>query len=93
MPTATEARIAALLQEAERAHGVYERDALGSVYDEDWPAWYAAWLLESGLGDLLPGAFDAEAIAARLRQLDADFRREEPAEPWPVFYAARLTAE
>ena len=33
-----------LLREAERAHGEYER-GLGA-HDEDWPSWYAGWMLE-----------------------------------------------
>jgi hypothetical protein len=35
--------LAELLREAERAHGEYERD-LGSR-DEDWPSWYADYIL------------------------------------------------
>ena len=37
-------RLAALLQEAERAHGEYERE-LGHR-DEDWPSWYARYIVE-----------------------------------------------
>jgi hypothetical protein len=36
--------LAELLREAQRAHGEYER-ALGAR-DEDWPGWYAAWMLD-----------------------------------------------
>ncbi len=36
--------LALLLREAEGAHGEYERE-LGSR-DEDWPAWYAAYILD-----------------------------------------------
>ena len=40
--------LAELLREAERAHGEYERE-LGQR-DEDWPSWYARYILER-LGD------------------------------------------
>jgi hypothetical protein len=40
----TQERLAELLREAERAHGEYERE-LGSR-DEDWPAWYAGYILD-----------------------------------------------
>jgi hypothetical protein len=40
----TQAELARLLREAEQAHAAYERE-LGKR-DEDWPAWYAAWILE-----------------------------------------------
>jgi hypothetical protein len=36
--------LAALLREAEEAHGAYERQ-LGQR-DEDWPTWYARYMLE-----------------------------------------------
>jgi hypothetical protein len=35
--------LARLLQEAERAHGEYEKE-LGRR-DEDWPAWYADYVI------------------------------------------------
>jgi hypothetical protein len=37
-------QLAELLGEAERAHGEYERE-LGQR-DEDWPSWYARYILE-----------------------------------------------
>ena len=36
--------LARLLREAEQAHAEYER-GLGHR-DEDWPSWYAGWILE-----------------------------------------------
>jgi hypothetical protein len=40
----TQERLAELLRKAERAHGEYERE-LGSR-DEDWPTWYAGYILD-----------------------------------------------
>jgi hypothetical protein len=40
----TKDELAALLREAEQAHGQYERE-LGAR-DDDWPAWYAAYMLD-----------------------------------------------
>lgn len=31
-----------LLKKAAAAHGAYEKAELGGVYDQNWPAWYAA---------------------------------------------------
>jgi hypothetical protein len=36
--------LASLIREAERAHAEYERE-LGSR-DEDWPSWYAGYILD-----------------------------------------------
>lgn len=40
----TQDDLAALLQAAERAHGEYEREL--RERDEDWPSWYAAYILD-----------------------------------------------
>jgi hypothetical protein len=40
----TPAELAELLREAERAHGEYEK-TLGRR-DDDWPSWYASYILE-----------------------------------------------
>ena len=94
MHTGTEASIARLLTETLAAHGDYETTALGGVYDEDWSGWYATYLLEHGLPDLLPlaGKLDAAQLGAILKQLDADYRREQPGGEWPTYYAERLGA-
>jgi hypothetical protein len=36
--------LAELLRDAERAHGAYERE-LGAR-DDDWPSWYAQYMLD-----------------------------------------------
>jgi hypothetical protein len=40
----TAEQLAALLRQAEKAHGEYER-ALGHR-DDDWPTWYAAYIVK-----------------------------------------------
>ena len=40
----TREELAELLREAERAHGEYEKQ-LGER-DEDWPSWYAGYILD-----------------------------------------------
>jgi hypothetical protein len=39
----TREELAQLLREAEKAHGEYERELGGR--DEDWPSWYADYIL------------------------------------------------
>jgi hypothetical protein len=34
------------LRKASAAHGIHEKEALGGVYDENWPAWYAAYMTQ-----------------------------------------------
>jgi hypothetical protein len=86
--------VARLLREAGAAHAVYETTVLGGVRDEDWAAWYAAYLLDHGLKEALPtsGLHDVNRLAAALTRLDADYRREQPGEEWPDFYARHMVA-
>jgi len=46
MTPLTAERLAELLREAEKAHGTYEKQELGGVRDEDWPAWYAEFIVD-----------------------------------------------
>ena len=94
METTPERAVAALLRETQTAHGVYETDVLGGVYDEAWPAWYAAYLLDHGLGDHLPGAerLDVTSLTAELARLAADYERGEQSSPWPDVYAHGIVA-
>ena len=45
--TTTRGVILELLRQAAAAHGAYEADELGGVYDERWPEWYAAHMSEA----------------------------------------------
>lgn len=55
--------VAALLVEAEQAHGVYEAAELNGVYDREWPGWYAAYAVEHGIGGLLGQEVEVEMAA------------------------------
>ena len=94
METTAEKAVADLLRETEAAHGAYETDVLAGVYDEAWPGWYAAYLLDHGLGDHLPSAesLDVGNLTAMLTRLAADYERGEQTNPWPDVYARGLVA-
>ncbi len=66
MPAIEPREIANLLGEAGAAHGAYEERELNGVYDRIWPAWYAAYLVEHGIGDLLGAAITTEQLAQLL---------------------------
>lgn len=90
MTTQEELGVAALLARAGAAHGVYEERELGGVYDEQWPAWYAAYLIDHGIADLAGRAVTVDEVAAWLKGCDAAHRQEGSGESWPTFYARRL---
>jgi hypothetical protein len=85
------AAIAALLSETEAAHGAYETAELGGVYDEGWPAWYAAYAVEHGLGDVLGRDVRPDDLATLLTRAYAEFEQTDPkTEPWQNYIARRI---
>ena len=95
METTSAQAVAALLREAETAHVAYETSVLGGVFDEECAAWYAAYLLDHGLGDHLPGgeSLDVATLTAMLARLAANYEQGEQSSPWPDVYARGMVAE
>jgi len=87
--------VTALLAETEQAHGVYETTELNGVYDQEWPAWYAASAVEHGIGALVGHHVTVDRLAKFLASTFADFKRIEPtpSEGWAAYTARRITAE
>ena len=94
MEMAPEKAVAALLRETETAHGACETSVLGGVFDADWSAWYATYLLDDGLRDHLRGAesLDVANLTAVLVRLAADYERGEQRSPWTDVYAQGIVA-
>jgi hypothetical protein len=84
-----------LLRRAGAAHEVYERDELGGVYDEDWPAWYARWAVDHGFAAALGRDVPADELAAYFTRTWDEIRHADPkpAEPWARIMARRITTE
>ena len=88
------AAIAALLSETETAHGAYETAELGGVYDEAWPAWYAAYAVDHGLGELLGREVSGDDLAAFLTRAYAAFEQIDPkTESWQAYIARRIAED
>jgi hypothetical protein len=85
----------ALLKAAGEAHGVFEREELGGVYDEDWPAWYARWAVDHGFGAILGREVAPDDLAAYFTRTWDEIRHADPkpAEPWATIMARRIVAE
>ena len=90
MPESKQREIANLLDKTQTAHGAYEERVLNGVYDQDWPAWYAAYLVEHGISDLLGRAITPSSLAELLKQYDEDYRAQSRPDGWPDYYAAQL---
>jgi hypothetical protein len=82
---------AALLSETEAAHGEYEAAELGGVYDEAWPAWYAAYAVDHGIGDILGRDVEPDDLGAFLTRAYAEFEQADPkAASWQTYVARRI---
>ena len=46
--------LASAFRRAETAHGVHEKNVLGGQRDENWPEWYAAYMVAEQAGTELP---------------------------------------
>lgn len=93
MEQETNRAVAALLSDAGAAHSVYEERELNGVYDENWPEWYAAYLVQHGLGDVLNREIAIEVLSQVLRQADEAYKQEQPGIAWPDYYAPRIVQQ
>ena len=84
-----------LLAATEAAHGVYEADQLGGVYDQEWPRWYAAYAVEHGFGDLVGHDVTAADLADLLTRAWGELSALDPRpdEPWTSWIARWLLQE
>ena len=92
MTTDRIAAVEALLAETEAAHGRYEATELGGVYDQDWPAWYARYAVDHGIGDILGRPVTAEELGRTLSATWDEFERADPrpTDAWTAYIARRL---
>ena len=87
--------VSVLLVEAEAAHGSYEETELQGVFDQDWPRWYAAYVVEHGIGALVGHAVTVDQLAQVLASSTVEFEQPapKPTEPWAADTARRIIAE
>lgn len=79
--------VTALLFQTGAAHGVYEETQLNGVYDQDWHIWYANWVLEHGLNQLLHTDFEGGVLATLLLEINDAHRHSHSGESWALFTA------
>ena len=85
-------RVTALLQRAIDSHHRFEQEQLQGVYDLDWPAWYAGYLLEQHLGASLRRQVSAEELAALLERSTKTHRMEAARLSWAKYTAREIIA-
>lgn len=88
----TQADIARLLAEAQAAHHDYEETELQGVYDEEWPAWYATYVIEHGLSDKLAKPVSSDRLGRFLAESYQRYERTDDPDAWNDFTAADIIA-
>ncbi len=86
--------VAALLVQAEEAHGAYETTELNGVLRQGVAHLVCRYLVEHGLGDLLGHEATTDRIAEFLASKYAEFHETDPkpSKPWPACIAGRMVA-
>lgn len=79
-----------LLSKAQAAHHDFEATELGGEFDEQWPAWYAQFLEENGIGGLLVRELDLDLLAAKLEEVSQRHKTVQTAENWAEYTAREL---
>lgn len=85
-------RLKYLLEQAGEAHHAYEQEQLDGERDEEWPRWYAAFLLENGLATQIMPPPNQEKLADRLVAITEKHKAEASDQNW-AGYAAQHLAE
>ena len=87
--------IEALLARTMEAHGTFEETELNGVYDQEWPAWYAAWAVEHGIAEPIGHPVTPDQLGRFLADTNVEFEQAEPApsESWQAYTARRIAAE
>src|SRR3990172_2133383 len=83
-------KLAELLQQTKAAHHDFEIMELGGGRDEQWPAWYAQYLLDNGLAGLLGFQPDGDSLAALLEKGSRKQKAVSSSEGWESYPASYL---
>lgn len=83
-------KLTALLGQAQQAHHAYEATELEDVFDEQWPQWYADFLVANGFADLLAVEADLDELASRLNEISQRHKSERIDETWAAYTARYL---
>lgn len=85
-------KIANLLSQAGSAHHHFEQTVLKGIYDQEWPAWYSEYVVQHGLGELLPTPVTVEQLGRFLAENYELYQRENSKQNWADFTAQQIAA-
>ncbi len=83
-------RLAELLVKAGTAHHAYEQEELKGEYDENWPLWYAAFLVEEGIAALIKPPPGLQELSGELARITKEHKAQGEDKDWNRFVADAL---
>lgn len=83
-------KLAELLGQAGTAHHAFEEEELNGETDEDWPRWYAAYLIEEGITTFFQPPPGLEDLAEQLDLITKKHSEDDPEGDWYGFAANAL---
>lgn len=82
-----------LLARASQAHHAYEQDELNGEYDQEWPRWYAAFLIEEDVSALIQPPPPLGELADALRSITKEHEALSEKLEWNAFAAEKLAEQ
>ncbi|MBD1856005.1 MULTISPECIES: hypothetical protein [Leptolyngbya] len=89
MQTKTSA-IALLLTQADQAHHDYEQSVLKGLYDQDWADWYAEYVIQNGLSELLEQEVTVQQVSQFFTQSYEAYKGKKSGESWADYTAKEM---
>jgi hypothetical protein len=90
MQDSIEDRLIQLLTRTKDEHAEYEKSVLNGVYDQQWDLWYADFLVEHGLNDLLNSNLISADLATLLRDINDEYEKAGKKGSWEGYTAVQL---
>jgi len=90
MTDLTQQKVFDMLIAAHTAHHSYQEQELSGNWNEQWPAWYADYLLTNGLGGLIGRELDVDELAEFLETSNREFEASGGQASWHDYTARRL---
>ncbi|MBN2502106.1 MAG: hypothetical protein JXB38_15085 [Anaerolineales bacterium] len=93
MATDQVSQLVSLLTKTGAAHRDYIENIEKVDVDYRWPVWYAAYLLDHDLEEILGVEIDRTSLAGFIAEMDGVYKESSSEESWQEYYAQKLLFE
>ena len=86
-------QLVSLLTKTGAAHRDYIENIEKVDVDYRWPVWYATYLLDHDLEEILGVEIDRASLAGFIAEMDGVYKESTSEESWQEYYAQKLLFE